>query len=366
MAVGTEPDQERNESATPYRLAEARKRGQVAKSPEVVTALVIATAAAVVIVHGWAKAGELLRLSRATLNGLSFGVPQDQLLLDMAVRSVWTGLSILMAPMVVLMVVGALGNIVQTGPVWSGVPLGPDWQRLNPAQGWRRLISIRTAFETLRNLLKLSVIGGVAFMALVALVPGLAPLSTLPPTGQLWVLVREMGSFALKLAAALAVIAVIDWLYTRREFAKNMRMSRRDIRDELKHREGDPRIRSRMREIRREWLKRARSVLRTSEADLVVVNPTHLAVALRYRHGEMPAPVVLCSGVGVLAAAMRAIAARHGVPIFRSPALARAIHAKTAVNNYVPAELYPDVARLMIWVISMKSARSASWRASAP
>ena len=131
-------------------------------------------------------------------------------------------------------------------------------------------------------------------------------------------------------------------------------MSRREVRDELWHREGDPRIRARMRELRRELLKRTRSLKRTSEADVVVTNPTHLAVALRYKQGQMAAPVIVSKGAGALAAAIRIIAARRRIPVVRHPSLARALHDQCAIDLPIPTELYADVARLMVWVLSLQ------------
>jgi flagellar biosynthetic protein FlhB len=197
------------------------------------------------------------------------------------------------------------------------------------------------------------------------MVPHFGQLGDVTPYGHAGLLLRDLGAMAIRVALALCVIALLDYGYSQREFAKNMRMSMREMRDETKNREGDPRIRARLRELRRELLKRSVAVQRTAQADVLITNPTHIAVALRYRHGEMAAPVLVSKGSGALAAVMRVIAARHHIPVLRSPTLARALHAKTPLDAPIPAELYPGVARLMVWVLSMKTARRAAAGAQA-
>jgi len=160
------------------------------------------------------------------------------------------------------------------------------------------------------------------------------------------------------MALALCVVAVLDLGYARREFSKNMRMSRREMKDEVKNREGDPRIRNRQREIRMQFLKSARSVQKVPEAQVVVTNPTHVAVALRYEHGVTPAPLVIAKGAGMLARQIRRAANKAGVPIVHSPRLARALYKEVAPDAYVPEHWYPPVARILVWLRSLNEART--------
>ena len=136
-------------------------------------------------------------------------------------------------------------------------------------------------------------------------------------------------------------------------------MSKRELKDEVKHREGDPRIRARLRALRREMLKRSLALRKTGSADVLITNPTHLAVALRYRHGETDAPLLLAKGAGGMAAAMRHIAARRQIPVVQNRTLARAIYHGTALDHQVPHHLYADLARLMVWVLAMRQRRDA-------
>lgn len=360
MALNGEQDLDRNEAATPHKLAEARKRGQVAKSADVVSALVFSVATVVLYAKGWDSLVELFKFDRHLLGfarAAAGGGASGWQLFDLAAHVLRSGLMLVLPAMAALMIAAVLANVGQTGPVWSWHPVKPDWQRLNPMTGFKRVMSLRTLFDALRALIKLAVLAVVVGATLLDMVPHFGQLGDVTPYGHAGLLLRDLGALALRIALALCVIAVLDYAYGQREFAKNMRMSRREMRDETKNREGDPRIRARLRELRREMLKRSLATRRTGEADVVITNPTHIAVALRYRHGEMAAPVLISKGAGPLAAVMRLIAARHQIPVLRSPTLARALHAKTPLNAPIPIELYPDVARLMVWVLSMKEAR---------
>jgi flagellar biosynthesis protein FlhB len=183
---------------------------------------------------------------------------------------------------------------------------------------------------------------------------------SLTPGGLMRALLDELSSLGLKLALVLWLIALLDLFYIRRSFAKKMRMSSTEFKDEIKQRDGDPRIRSRLRELRREMRKRTGALGNTRKADVLITNPTHVAVALRYEHGKMAAPELVAKGAGVLAAAMRAIAARHGIPVVQSPSLARRLFRELDVERPLPPQYFAEVARIVVWVLAMKRARDGA------
>ena len=159
----------------------------------------------------------------------------------------------------------------------------------------------------------------------------------------------------------LALIALLDWMYTRHEFTSKMRMSQREMKDELEQGEGDPRVRTRLRELRHELRKRSVALSNTRRADVIVTNPRRIAVALRYAHGEMEAPRLVAKGRGFMAAAKRRIAARHRIPVVQSPALARALYRQLGIDQQVQPQLYMQVARIIVWVFARRDAvREAS------
>lgn len=364
--MNQEQDLDRNEAATPYKLEKARERGQVAKSPEVVSAVVFAAAMVFLAWRGWPSWRGLFELNRAVLVQAARvdGTPAAMwALVDRSVRETL----VLGAPyLFTLLLAAVVGNVLQTGPVLSADPVKPDWSRINPATGLRQLFSARTLFNGVRATVKLALLAAVAYAAVKSLVPHFHLLARLPPGGVVRRLLDDLASLGLKMALALAVIALVDLAYTRREFAKRMRMSRRELREELKHREGDPKIRARLRELRREMLKKAAALRKTRDADVLITNPTHLAVALRYVHGEMVSPQLVAKGAGFLAAAMRRIAARHRIPVVQNPPLARALFHRLPLDRHVPPELYGQVARILVWVLAMREARAAGARRLQP
>ena len=351
MALNGEQELDRSQPATPYRLQEARRRGQVARSAELVASVVLMAAALALAAKGASGVSALLDGPRSLWTPALFKAsPGDGLAGGLALGVLEQAMSMIAPPLGALMVIAALASVAQTGPVWSTHPLHPDLTRLSPAHGFRRVLSLRSLFDAGRAVVKVTVVTVVTLLVLRELLPRAGVLVQLTPPAAFRLLVAETGRISLLLAASLMVVAVFDLLWTRYEFARHMRMSRRELRDELRHREGDPRIRSRMRVLRREMLSRLQAVQRTREADFVVVNPVHVAVALRYRRGETAAPVVVAKGVGVVAGAIRRLAARHGVAVVHSPALARALNARVRIDAAIPPEHYADVARLVVWL----------------
>jgi flagellar biosynthetic protein FlhB len=233
-----------------------------------------------------------------------------------------------------------------------------DFDRINPVNGFKKVFSMRTLFDTARACVKLLLLVVVACFALKALLPQFYGLAGKSAAGNARALLDDIANLGMKMALILCAIALIDLLYSRYEFAKKMRMSVRDIKDEVKHREGDPRIRAKVRELRREALKRSMALGRTRSADVLLTNPTHFAVALRYVHGEMDSPQLIAKGAGDLAASMRKIAARHGIPVVQNPTLARKLFHDLAIDQHVPPALFADVARIIVWVFAMREART--------
>ena len=356
----SQSDLDRNQPATPYKLEKARERGQVAKSADVISAIVFTAAMVFLTSQGWDTWREQFRFDQALL------ASAGRIELDLAVVAPLLA-HVLQFPLLqavpffaTLLVAAIFSNLIQTGPVLSLHPLKPDWNRLNPIAGFKRMFSLRMLFLALRALLKLAFLTAVAYAAIKALLPQFYHLAGLAPVGVVRTMLDDFSSLGLQLSAMLAFIALLDLLYSRREFAKTMRMSHRDMKDESKNREGDPRIRARLRELRREMLKRSLALRNTGSADVLITNPTHVAVALRYVHGEMTSPQMVAKGKGLMAAAMRQIAAQHRIPVVQNPPLARALFAEMAIDQQVPTAHYASVARIVVWVFAQRDARRAA------
>lgn len=354
-----EQELDRNDAATPYKLQQARRKGQVARSADVVSAVVFGVAVVYFYARGWPFVLSQFQFDKHVFQ-LAAAIHQPSQLWGLVEQSARAGLMLLIPFFATVMIAAILANVLQTGPVLSLHPLQPDWNRLNPATGIKRVMSMRTLFDAGRAFIKLMVLVLVVYAALKAVLPQFQQLSGRPPLSFMKLLVDDVAALCLKLALAMGVIALIDLGFSRREFAKNMRMSKRELKDEVKHREGDPRIRARLRELRREMLKRSRSLTRTGTADVLITNPTHFAVALRYRHGDMVAPQLLAKGAGGMAAAMRQIAAAKRIPVVQNKTLARAIYFHMEIDQQVPPSLYSDVARIIVWVLALRRARETA------
>jgi len=352
-----EQEQSRTEEATPFKLQEARRHGQVAKSLELSSLLALLTMLVVMLL--WAR-GLLERQFRFDAALL---VQAHQLSFDSATLLAWGRhvmqdmVSLLLPLMLPLVGVAILGGLLQNGPIFSFHPLKPDIDRINPVAGFKRLFSMRLLFETGKNIVKLLLFGLAIWLLALSLLRPMLALLQMPPLRLLDVALAQSVDIVFKLVLIAALVALADLIHTRWSWHDKLKMSRREVRDETKNREGDPRVRSRMRELRREMMKRAAAVRRLPEADVLITNPTHLAVALLYQREKMAAPQVIAKGSGEMAAHMRAVARRHGVPVVESPTLARALFAAARIDEAVPERLFGPVARLLVWVYAMRERR---------
>jgi flagellar biosynthesis protein FlhB len=349
-----ESDIDRNIAATPYKLQKARERGQAAKSPDFAGAIVFIAAMAFMTAKGWDTWLAQIRLDRMILAQAG---RLDAATIWPMIESLCRTTLLLGIPFFATILIAAVtANIMQVGPLLSAHPIKPDWNRLNPVAGLKRIFALHTLFLAGKALLKLVCISIVLLIALRGLAAQFYRLADLPPAAALHTLLDDVSSLGIKVAAILMLIAVLDLLFMRHEFAKKMRMSRREMKDEIKHRDGDPRIRARLRQLRREMAKRSMALHNTRSADVLITNPTHVAVALRYVKDQMVSPQLVAKGKGVMAAAMRRIAARHHIPVVQNPSLARALYRSMAIDHQVPPELYTPVARIIVWVFAQRDA----------
>lgn len=356
-------DSDLSEDATPYKLEEARKKGSVPKSQDFTTMAIMAALAATLYATGWDVLRQLLRM-------------QQQILARVSARAVgvdataaWLGELMLamlgvLGPFLLTLAVTAIAvSLLQSGPGLSFHPLKPDLTRISPMTGIKRLFSMRTVFETIKSLVKLIVLGALMYALVKEAIPGLRGLSSSDPKGYAGVLIALTSGMLVKLVLALFFIGTLDLIFSRWEFARNMRMSKRDVKDESKNRDGDPRIRARIRDLRKEVLKRSKSLANVPNAEVLITNPTHFAIALSYQHGVSGAPRVIAKGAGEMAQQMRLTAARCRIPIVQNRPLARALFREVDFDGYVPEKWYPQVAKIMVWVYSMREAKRANQKA---
>lgn len=351
---GQEQDLDRNDPASDFKLEKARQRGSIAKGQESVFTVILVVAVGLLYAQGM-PTFERLGLLVGQGIAVSVGTPSEAVVIKRLALTLMEAALLLAAPLLALIWIAAAGfAAMQAKGVFTAVPLKPDFNRLNPTANLKRIFSLRVLYDLGRIGLKIVLLGFTAYIWGHAHLSEFIALTGLPPGALMRNLVRLLGGLLLSLTSVYLVVAALDWMYSRWEFQRQMRMSKREMKDEHKEREGDPRIRARRRELRAEWAKRSKSVKKVGSADVLVTNPTHVAVALSYRHGEMPAPQVLTKGAGDLARRMRLEAQRCCVPIVQNPPLARALFFEVDQDQYVPEHHFAQVARILRWVYAAR------------
>ncbi len=348
--------QERTEEPTPRRREEARKRGQVAKSREAAAVAVLGAALLTFLLAGSFMLVQLFAALRYFL-GMPFpslGFPEVQLYLREALKFGFLTL----APLcLVLLATSILVNVLQTkGILVAWEVISPKAERIHPVEGLKRMFSLSSLVELAKAVIKIAIISLVAY--LVVKKHAEKVLSLLGE--DLWLVgatVYELSKdLVFKLLIALAVMALLDFLFQRWELERKLRMTREELKEELKQTEGDPLVRARIRQLQREMARR-RMMAEVPKADVVITNPEHYAVALKYEMGRMPAPQVVAKGAGALALKIREIAEEHGVPVVEDPPLARLLYSKVEVGDFIPEDLYKAVAEVLAYVWKLKGRR---------
>lgn len=351
MADGPERD-EKTEEATARRREEARDKGQVAYSTEVVVVAMLCAGMASLTLAGAQLSGTLGELVAGTLRALpllgtaELDAHDASAALNGALRFVLPSAALVVLPMVA---VGLFAGFGQAGLHLAAKAVEIDVSKLDPVAGARKLFSPRSWMRTLLGALKIMLVGGVMLAVTLRLAPRTSALSDagvgpfLVAVG--YVLVRALGAALLVLVA----LAVLDLLFQRQQHAKDLRMTKKEVKDEARNTEGDPLVKSRIRQVQRELASR-RMMQDVPDATVVVTNPTHVAVALRYDEGSGRAPVVVAKGLDEIALRIRSIAAESGVIVHEEPPLARALHRSCEIGDAIPAELFEAVARVLAYV----------------
>jgi flagellar biosynthetic protein FlhB len=356
MAFGEAPARERTEQPTPRRREEARRRGHVARSADLGPAALLLGALGALALWGPTWLEGLRTLLARGLEG-SGGPPEADALPERLGRLLLEGAR-LTAPLVLGPVaLSVAAQLVQSRFLLSWTALRPDWARVDPRRGLERWLSRRSAVELGKALARLLVLGALVTAAVRAAWPRLVDLGQAGPRQTLVQLAGLLLDLAGRAAAAWLALAALDYLYQWWEHERSLRMSREEVREELRHTEGEPRLRARLRALHRRVAAR-RLVAAVRQADVVVRNPEHVAVALAYRTPQMRAPRVVAKGAGALARRILDEARRHAVPVVEHPPLARLLYRLVDVGQEIPASLYRAVAEVLAYIYALR-ARSA-------
>lgn len=354
MAESEGQDTEKSEDPTAKRLEDAIKRGEVAKSQEVNTWFLLLGATIAFFMLGGPSANKLAIAFRDILGNLH--VATDPTLVMRAILRMCMQVLVAVGPILAILVLAAAaGNIVQHRLLWTTDPLAPKLSRISLIAGAKRIFSKQALVQFAKGLLKLAIVGSVIYVIGSSEVERMGLLIN----GELALSVDVAFTLALKIMAAvtaiMAFVAAADYFWQRHSWYERLRMSVRDVRQEFKEQEGDPTIKAKLRQIRQSR-SRKRMMSEVPDATVVVMNPTHFAVALKYEQG-MGAPICVAKGQDNIALKIREIAYRHAVPVVQNPPLARALFKSVELDQEIPVEHYKAVAELIGYVMKLRNSR---------
>ncbi|MBN1759571.1 MAG: flagellar biosynthesis protein FlhB [Chitinispirillaceae bacterium] len=350
--------EEKTEAPSEKKRQDAREKGTVAKSTEINSVVVLITALIMLKLLGPWMWEELTRSTTDFLSAISNTGLTDAGL----IRFIHKGL-ILLAKITLpvagsIMIMGIVANIAQIGFLFTTKPLVPNIEKINPISGLGRFFSLRSIFETVKNIAKLTVIGFVAYLTLKGEFPRMVQLAD-TQIGTIWLFILNISfKILLRIALVLLIVAILDYAYQRYDHEKRLRMSHQEIKEERKQLDGDPQIKARIRSMQREMARR-RMMEQVPKATVVVTNPTYIAIALRYEPAEGDAPVVVAKGKRVIAERIKQLAREHGIPIVENKPLARAMYDKVEPGLPIPVEFFTAIAEIMAYVYRLRN-RSAA------
>ena len=347
-------DLEKSEEPTPKRREEARQRGQFPKSRNLIPA---ATLAAIAVALQLAGLQLLERLARCVSGFIGAAGNIKQFSSEyMLMLSFDTGL--LLAPVLLpiffgIMVTGLGSGFVQTGFVLASEPLRFDFTRISPIKGFKRLFGIDSVAESVKAVLFIAALGCIGGAFLYGELPALASLPTLAAGDIVAYANRDGTVLSAWVISTMAALAGFDYLYQRWHVEKQLRMSRQELKEEMREQEGDPLLKSHLRSLRQK-MSRRRMMSEVAKADVVITNPTHLAIALRYRPDEMGAPRMLGKGAGFIAEKIREVARSKGIPIVENKSLAQLLYKQVEIGREIPESLYRAVAGVLAYVYRLR------------
>lgn len=342
-------DSQKTEDPTPKRLEEARKKGQIALSREMNTWLMLLAGTIIIGTMSGSFMTDLTVYMRGFIEHAG-DLPQvPGGFRETLGASFWKVFGLMALPLLALMFMAFIGPFIQVGPIFATEVIKPDVSKISPIKGFKRLFSMRSIVEFVKGLLKLAIVGFVGYLLLAPFFGKLEHLVGLP----IQAMMHEMLALVLRLMAGvlvvLLVVAVLDVLYQRNEHMKKMRMSKQELKDEYKQSEGDPQVKGKLRQLRAEKA-RQRMMANVPGATVVITNPTHYAVALKYEPDTMEAPICVAKGADNIALKIREIAQANKVTIYENPPLARTLYSVIEIDEIVPPEHYKAVAEVISFV----------------
>jgi flagellar biosynthetic protein FlhB len=351
-----QPSGERTEAPTAKRRDDFRKKGQVAQSKEVQTAALFTLMLLFWLLFApyfWESIRELM--TAIWRNSGEYAITASSLM--HLVHYLAGAMAKILFPLfLVALVTGFFASVFQIGWLLTAKPLTPDFTKLDPIKGMGRFFSKRSLLEVVKSLLKVGLIGWIAFSTVAGEFDKALLLTGMEVEETVRYLARTAALVMAKVAALMIFLAALDFAFVRWEMEEKMKMTKQQQKEEMKQTEGDPHIKSKIRSIQQQMARR-RMMAAVPEADVIITNPTHIAVAIKYEPGKMEAPVLLAKGQELVAEKIREIAREHNIPLVENPPVARLLHQRVDIGQSIPEELFKAVAEILAYVYSLKGYR---------
>lgn len=344
---------EKTEQATPRKREEARKKGQVFKSVDLNSAVILLVGSAAMAAIFPYMVAQLEAFTSLYLLDRSMGEFTNQYACMLMTETILLIGKIVMPVLIATFVAALLISYFQVGFVFSGETLTPKLERLNPVQGFKRIFSRRALVELVKSVLKVILTGYIVYAVIRKNFYVFPRLVDMELSTTMTAIANILLEMAIKVGIVFIAIGLIDYLYQWYEYEKSLKMSKYDVKQEYKQMEGDPQIKSRQRQIQREVAMR-RMMAEVPRADVVITNPTHFAVALKYDSNSMPAPEIVAKGQDFMALKIREVARQHDVVMVENPPLARLLYSSAEIGDVVPEDLYQAVAEVLAFVYKQK------------
>ncbi len=346
-------DSQKTEDPTPKKLEEARKRGQVALSREVNNWVMLAAATVLIVALAGTMMHDLMMLMRVYIEQAHAlpGTPGGLgIVLGEGLIAV---LKIMFLPLLLLFMAAFFAPFLQIGPLFAPGVIKPDLSKISIIKGFGRLFSMRSVVEFLKGIFKIGIIGFVAMVIIYPYFDKMEHMIDMPVMSMMIEMKAIVVKMMLGVLMVLSIIAGADLVYQRYEYNKKMRMSRQEIKDEYKQSEGDPQVKGRLRQLRAEKA-RQRMMQSVPDADVIITNPTHYSIALKYNPDEMPAPIVVAKGIDEIAMRIREVAKENDITLYENKPLARALYDVAEIDEMIPTEHFQAVAEIISYVFKLK------------
>jgi flagellar biosynthesis protein FliR/FlhB len=344
--------EDKTEDATPRKKYEARRKGQVAKSKDVALALTLLASTIVLIALGGYAINEFKATMIAFLNNYLTTALTYNSVQNIMIIAVWR-IAVVLLPMILpIMLMGVLANLLQTGFLISSEPIKMDFSKLNPINGFKRMFSVKTGVELIKDLALVTIVGLVGYNFISSNYTTILNLWNLNPIGMLSAIGNLTVTIFFRVTLLMIVIAISDYIFQWFQYNKDLRMTKQEVKEEYKQDEGDPQIKSKIKQKQREMAMR-RMMQEVPKATVVVTNPTHISIAIKYVKGE-EAPTVTAKGADNVALKIKQVAKENDIPIIENKPLARLMFEKVELDQQIPAEMYQAVAEILAVVFKLR------------